>query len=88
LKEYIAYLEAIRDAAENKALREELSPLEGRKVIDHVKYTDSLERKVLEQKAQLDALREAIRKHKTEVTKTCSDGGPDIRLWKTLEQEE
>ena len=38
--------------------------------------------------AENKALRDAIKQHRKEVTATCSDGAPDIRLWNTLKQEQ
>ena len=36
------------------------------------------------QQARIAELEEGIRTHHTEIRKTCSDGGPDQRLWALL----
>lgn len=36
------------------------------------------------QQARIAELEEGIRTHHTEIRKTCSDGGPDQRLWARL----
>jgi len=40
-----------------KELETELAPLEGRRVIDHIKYTDNLEQKVKELRRHLDNIK-------------------------------
>ena len=39
---------------------------------------------ITDQQARIAELEEGIRTHHTEIRKTCSDGGPDQRLWALL----
>ena len=40
--------------------------------------------RIAELEARIEELEEGIRTHHTEIRKTCSDGGPDQRLWALL----